>query len=160
MKFVPLAARHYKLLVDDGGVSTSYDIPSARGDRMKLQCAINGDKLMFEVLNANGSMSANRLYFYDKVNGLVLIGKGRSSGIVPLGNQPGITTVFLTDSVGNVLSESTLTSKYQMAEQPSVPDTIAADSMNSWLERVNARKDECVCASCQERRELEPVCGK
>ncbi len=138
LTFVPLAERHYKLLVSDGGVTTSYDIPSARGDRMKLQCAINGNKLMFEVLNANASLPAGRLYMYDKANGLVLIGKGRQSGIVPLGNRPGVTTVFLTDSVGNVLSESSLSSRYRMAELPSVPDTIAADSINAWLERVGA----------------------
>ncbi len=154
LTFVPLAERHYKLLVSDGGVTTSYDIPSARGDRMKLQCAINGNKLMFEVLNANASLSAGRLYMYDKANGLVLIGKGRQSGIVPLGDRSGVTTVFLTDSVGNVLSESSLSSRYRMAELPSVPDTIAADSINAWLEclgagmgkRVMVRlatKDEC-----------------
>jgi len=40
-----------------------------------------------------------------------------------------------------------------MAEQPSVPDTIAADSMNSWLERVNARKDECVFARLAKKEE-------
>lgn len=154
LTFVPLTERHYKLLVSDGGVTTSYDIPSARGDRMKLQCAINGNKLMFEVLNANASLPTGRLYMYDKVNGLVLIGKGRRSGIVPLGDRPGVTTVFLTDSVGNVLSESSLSSRYRMAELPSVPDTIAADSINAWLERVDsssgkrvmvrlATKDEC-----------------
>lgn len=146
LKFVPLAARHYRLLVRDNGVTTSQDIPSACGDRMKLQCAINGDKLMFEVLNANSSLSANRLYLYNKANGLVLIGKGRPSGIVPLGNQPGVTTVFLTDSVGNVLSESSLTSKYRMAELPSVPDTIAADSVNTWLEHIGSSKDKCMLA--------------
>ncbi len=138
LTFVPLTERHYKLLVSDGGVITSYDIPSARGDRMKLQCAINGNKLMFEVLNANASLSAGRLYMYDKANGLVLIGKGRLSGIVPLGDRPGVTTVFLTDSVGNVLSESSLSSRCRMAELPSVPDKIAADSINAWLERVGA----------------------
>lgn len=154
LTFVPLTERHYMLLVSDGGVTTSYDIPSARGDRMKLQCAINGNKLMFEVLNANASLPTGWLYMYDKVNGLVLIGKGRRSGIVPLGDRPGVTTVFLTDSVGNVLSESSLSSRYRMAELPSVPDTIAADSINAWLERVDsssgkrvmvrlATKDEC-----------------
>lgn len=154
LKFVPLAERHYKLLVCDNDVTTSYDVPSACDDRMKLQCAINGDKLMFEVLNANGSLPASKLYLYDKTNGLVLIGKGRQSGIVPLGDQLGVATVFLTDSVGNVLSESSLTSKYRMAELPSVPDTIAADSINTWLGHVNSsqgkrvfarfvKKDEC-----------------
>lgn len=153
LKFVPLTARHCKLLVSNGGVTTSYDIPSARGDRMKLRCAINGDKLMFEVLNANSSLSANRLYFYDKANGLVLIGKGRPSGIVPLGNQPGITTVFLTDSVGNVLSESSLTSRYRMAELPSVPDTIAADSINAWLGRVRSCQGKRVFARFAKKNE-------
>lgn len=153
LKFIPLAARHYKLLVGDGGVTTSYEIPSARGDRMKLQCAINGDKLMFEVLNANSSLSTNMLYFYGKANGLVLIGKGRPSGIVPLGNQSGITTVFLTDSVGNVLSESTLTSKYQMAELPSVPDTIAADSINTWLGHIGSSKGLSVFARFAKKNE-------
>lgn len=154
LKFVPLAARRYRLLVSDNDVTTSFDIPSAYGDRMKLQCAINGNKLKFEVLNANASLPASRLYLYDKANGLVLIGKGRQSGIVPLGNQPGVRTVFLTDSVGNVLSESSLTSKYRMAELPLVPDTIAADSINAWLEQVDssngtrvfvrlAKRDEC-----------------
>lgn len=124
LKFVPLAARHYKLFVTDSGVTTSLEIPQAYPDRMKLQCAINGNKLMFEVLNANGSLPASRLYLYDKANGLVLIGKGRPSGIVPLGNRLGVTTVFLTDSVGNVLSESSLTSKYRMTELPSLPDVV------------------------------------
>ncbi len=139
LKFVPLAARHYKLFVTDNGVTTSLEIPQAYPDRMKLQCAINGNKLMFEVLNANGSLPASRLYLYDKANGLVLIGKGRPSGIVPLGNRLGVTTVFLTDSVGNVLSESSLTSKYRMTELPSLPDTIAADSIGAWLERIGSR---------------------
>lgn len=146
LMFVPLTARHYRLLVRDNGVTTSFDVPSARGDRMKLQCAINGDKLMFEVLNANSSLSNKRLFLYNKANGLVLIGKGRRSGIVPLGNQPGVTTVFLTDSVGNVLSESSLTSKYRMAELPSVSDTIAADSINTWLGHIGSSKGKCVFA--------------
>lgn len=139
LKFVPLAARHYKLFVTDNGVTTSLEIPQAYPDRMKLQCAINGNKLMFEVLNANGSLPASRLYLYDKANGLVLIGKGRPSGIVPLGNRLGVTTVFLTDNVGNVLSESSLTSKYRMTELPSLPDTIAADSIGARLERIGSR---------------------
>lgn len=146
LKFVPLAARHYKLFVTDNGVTTSLEIPQAYPDRMKLQCAINGNKLMFEVLNANGSLPASRLYLYDKANGLVLIGKGRQSGIVPLGNRLGITTVFLTDSVGNVLSESSLTSKYRMTELPSLPDTIAADSIGAWLERIGSSDGKSVFA--------------
>lgn len=146
LKFVPLAARHYKLLVSDNGVTTSLEIPQAYPDRMKLQCAINGNKLMFEVLNANGSLPASRLYLYDKANGLVLIGKGRPSGIVPLGNRLGVTTVFLTDSVGNVLSESSLTSKYRMTELPSLPDTIAADSIGAWLERIGSSDGKSVFA--------------
>lgn len=144
LKFVPLAARHYKLFVTDNGVTTSLEIPQAYPDRMKLQCAINGNKLMFEVPNANGSLPASRLYLYDKANGLVLIGKGRSSGIVPLGNRLGVTTVFLTDSVGNVLSESSLTSKYRMTELPSLPDTIAADSIGAWLERIGSSDGKSV----------------
>ena len=146
LKFVPLAARHYKLFVTDNGVTTSLEIPQAYPDRMKLQCAINGNKLMFEVPNANGSLPASRLYLYDKANGLVLIGKGRSSGIVPLGNRLGVTTVFLTDSVGNVLSESSLTSKYRMTELPSLPDTIAADSIGAWLERIGSSDGKSVFA--------------
>lgn len=101
---------------------------------------------MFEVLNANGSLPASRLYLYDKANGLVLIGKGRPSGIVPLGNRLGVTTVFLTDSVGNVLSESSLTSKYRMTELPSLPDTIAADSIGAWLERIGSSDGKSVFA--------------
>lgn len=146
LKFVPLAARHYKLFVTDNGVTTSLEIPQAYPDRMKLQCAINGNKLMFEVLNANGSLPASRLYLYDKANGLVLIGNGRPSGIVPLGNRLGVTTVFLTDSVGNVLSESSLTSKYRMTELPSLPDTIAADSIGAWLERIGSSDGKSVFA--------------
>lgn len=146
LKFVPLAARHYKLFVTDNGVTTSLEIPQAYPDRMKLQCAINGNKLMFEVLNANGSLPVCRLYLYDKANGLVLIGKGRPSGIVPLGNRLGVTTVFLTDSVGNVLSESSLTSKYRMTELPSLPDTIAADSIGAWLERIGSSDGKSVFA--------------
>lgn len=146
LKFVPLAARHYKLFVTDNGVTTSLEIPQAYPDRMKLQCAINGNKLMFEVLNANGSLPASRLYLYDKANGLVLIGKGRPSGIVPLGNRLGVTTVFLTDSVGNVLSESSLTSRYRMTELPSLPDTIAADSIGVWLERIGSSDGKSVFA--------------
>lgn len=146
LKFVPLAARHYKLFVTDNGVTTSLEIPQAYPDRMKLQCAINGNKLMFEVLSANGSLPASRLYLYDKANGLVLIGKGRPSGIVPLGNRLGVTTVFLTDSVGNVLSESSLTSKYRMTELPSLPDTIAADSIGVWLERIGSSDGKSVFA--------------
>lgn len=146
LKLVPLAARHYKLFVTDNGVTTSLEIPQAYPDRMKLQCAINGNKLMFEVPNANGSLPASRLYLYDKANGLVLIGKGRSSGIVPLGNRLGVTTVFLTDSVGNVLSESSLTSKYRMTELPSLPDTIAADSIGAWLERIGSSDGKSVFA--------------
>lgn len=146
LKFVPLAARHYKLFVTDNGVTTSLEIPQAYPDRMKLQCAINGNKLMFEVLNANGSLPASRLYLYDKANGLVLIGKGRPSGIVPLDNRLGVTTVFLTDSVGNVLSESSLTSKYRMTELPSLPDTIAADSIGAWLERIGSSDGKSVFA--------------
>lgn len=146
LKFVPLAGRHYKLLVSDNGVTTSLEIPQAYPDRMKLQCAINGNKLMFEVLNANGSLPVSRLYLYDKANGLVLIGKGRPSGIVPLGNRLGVTTVFLTDSVGNVLSESSLTSKYRMTELPSLPDTIAADSIGVWLERIGSSDGKSVFA--------------
>lgn len=146
LKFVPLVARHYKLFVTDNGVTTSLEIPQAYPDRMKLQCAINGNKLMFEVLNANGSLPASRLYLYDKANGLVLIGKGRPSGIVPLGNRLGVTTVFLTDSVGNVLSESSLTSKYRMTELPSLPDTIAADSIGAWLERIGSSDGKSVFA--------------
>ena len=131
LKFIPQSGANYRLLVNNGGAVQTFSLPVATNDRPKVQCVASADKLKFEILNARPPISAYRLYIYNKENGLVRIGSVRSAGIVTLHGQPHITTMFLTDSVGNVLSECTTMARYDMAPMPETPDTITVADVNS-----------------------------
>ena len=138
LKFIPQAGRQYKAVASIGGKSLSSDIPQPVTDRMKLQCAVSGNRLKFELLNAPAYLSAYRLYLYNKESGLTRVGGMKQSGVVALVGSPRITTVFLTDSTGNVLSEATSISRYDMADMPQTPDTMSVADVATLADRLSA----------------------
>ena len=60
------------------------------------------------------------------------------SGVVPLAASPRLATMFLTDSLGNVLSESTAMARYVMTDIPQTPDTISASAFASLADSFSA----------------------
>lgn len=138
LKFIPQTGKNYRLLVDKDGISHPFDLPKATHERMKVQCVTSGNRLKFEILNAKPSLSNNRLYIYNKENGLARIEFVRPTGIIMLHNQPRITTMFLTDSVGNVLSECTAMSRYDMVTISETPDTIKVGRIDSLATMLTA----------------------
>lgn len=138
LKFIPQAGRQYRVAVSGRDNAPSYfDVPQARSDSMKLQCVLSGGRLKFEVLNASGDLSFNRLCFYSNESGLVGLGGARPSGVVPLSVSPRIVTMFLTDSIGNVLSEATAMARYTMGDIPQTPDTIKASYAASLADSLS-----------------------
>lgn len=69
---------------------------------------------------------------------MVRIGSARPSGVVPLAASPRLATMFLTDSLGNVLSESTAMARYVMTDIPQTPDTISASAFASLADSLSA----------------------
>lgn len=138
LKFIPQTGRQYKAVASIGDKSLSVDVPQAKTDSIKLQCAVSGNRLKFELLNAPADLSAYRLYIYNKESGLTRVDGMKRSGVVALVGNPRITTAFLTDSTGNVLSESTAIARYDMVDMPQTPDTISAADVATLANRLGA----------------------
>lgn len=136
LKFIPQDGRSYSVLVGEKGECGSFCVPQAFDDRVKLQCFVNGNKIRFELLNVKGDLSDYQLYFYNKENGLKRVEPLRKSGVVLLEKMPWITTAFLADSMGNVLSECTSVSRYSLPEAVQLPDTVASDEVTVLSEKL------------------------
>lgn len=137
LKFIPQANRNYHLSVTVNGAATSFDVPQARRDSVKLHCVVSGNRLKYEMLNANAPLTSYRIYIYDRESGLVEVSDVRQCGIVLLENNPFISTVFLTDNTGKVLSESTVISRYRINGLAGIPARIAADSVAGIAGRLS-----------------------
>ncbi len=139
-KFIPQAGVKYQLLASKDDMLRTFDVAVENRNSMKLQCAISGGKLKYKILNARNDLSPYKLYIYDRVNGLLHIDNVMPSGIIPLAKESLLSTVFLTDSIGDVVTEATALAKYRMAEMPQIPDTITcgvATEMNGKTDSLN-----------------------
>ncbi len=129
-KYIPQSGKRYMVAVNSNSKRFTADVPKAISNRMKLQCtAASGNRLKFEILNARKKLDNCRLYIYNKENGIVNIDKVKASGIITMDKHANITTAFLTDSIGNILSEATAIASYDMQELPMIPDTINVNNI-------------------------------
>ncbi len=114
--FIPQKDRRYELVVVNNRTEQRFAVPQARSTGVKLQCWFSGNGINFNIYNPQELGDGSRLFFYNRESGLCQIAGFKSSGVLRLGGKSGVTTLFLTDSLGNVLSQSTAVAKYAAVE--------------------------------------------
>ena len=91
----------------------------------KIQCFIRDRKVSFSTSNAYALPEGYRLYGYDCKNGLTKIDAKASHGTFVLGAKPNLFTIFLTDSLNRVLSESSAIGITELQYSVNAPHTVA-----------------------------------
>ena len=91
----------------------------------KIQCFIRDRKVSFSTSNAYALPEGYRLYGYDCKNGLTKIDAKASHGTFVLGAKPNLFTIFLTDSLNRVLSESSAIGITELQYSVKAPHTVA-----------------------------------
>ncbi len=139
-KYIPQTGKRYTVVTNYHSGRYVADVPEAVSDRMKLQCVAMGNRLKFEILNANKDLKNYRLHIYNKENGLISIDNIKTSGIIALDRKAMLTTAFLTDATGAIISEATAITKYDMQAMPSIPDTLSAMDFASLSKEISDGK--------------------
>ncbi|MGN1264948.1 MAG: hypothetical protein ACI4UL_03945, partial [Muribaculaceae bacterium] len=91
----------------------------------KIQCFIRDRKVSFSTSNAHALPKGYRIYGYDCKNGLTKIDAKASHGTFVLGAKPNLFTIFLTDSLNRVLSESSAIGIPELQYSVNAPHTVA-----------------------------------
>jgi len=123
LQFIPKAGVEYRLTGRIDGEDYSFPLPAATSD-VKVQGVLNRQRLNYQLLNAGADLSRYRLFTYDRLNGIMELPSLRAGGIIQLGNAPAVLTLFLTDTLKNVISEYTVASRYEGAATLSAPGTL------------------------------------
>ncbi len=91
----------------------------------KIQCFIRERKVSFSTSNTHALPEGYRIYGYDCKNGLTKIDAKASHGTFVLGSKPNLFTIFLTDSLNRVLSESSAIGIPELQYSVNAPHTVA-----------------------------------
>ena len=91
----------------------------------KIQCFIRERKVSFSTSNTHALPEGYRMYGYDCKNGLTKIDAKASHGTFVLGSKPNLFTIFLTDSLNRVLSESSAIGITELQYSVKAPHTVA-----------------------------------
>ena len=91
----------------------------------KIQCFIRERKVSFSTSNTHALPEGYRMYGYDCKNGLTKIDAKASHGTFVLGSKPNLFTIFLTDSLNRVLSESSAIGIPELQYSVKAPHTVA-----------------------------------
>ena len=104
----------------------------------KIQCFIRERKVSFSTSNTHALPEGYRLYGYDCKNGLTKIDAKASHGTFVLGSKPNLFTIFLTDSLNRVLSESSAIGIPELQYSVNAPLTVAVgDSIVPVIEGLS-----------------------
>ena len=104
----------------------------------KIQCFIRERKVSFSTSNTHALPEGYRIYGYDCKNGLTKIDAKASHGTFVLGSKPNLFTIFLTDSLNRVLSESSAIGIPELQYSVNAPLTVAVgDSIVPVIEGLS-----------------------
>lgn len=104
----------------------------------KIQCFIRERKVSFSTSNTHALPEGYRMYGYDCKNGLTKIDAKASHGTFVLGSKPNLFTIFLTDSLNRVLSESSAIGIPELQYSVNAPLTVAVgDSIVPVIEGLS-----------------------
>ena len=104
----------------------------------KIQCFIRERKVSFSTSNTHALPEGYRMYGYDCKNGLTKIDAKASHGTFVLGSKPNLFTIFLTDSLNRVLSESSAIGIPELQYSVNAPHTVAVgDSIVPVIEGLS-----------------------
>ena len=104
----------------------------------KIQCFIRERKVSFSTSNTHALPEGYRMYGYDCKNGLTKIDAKASHGTFVLGSKPNLFTIFLTDSLNRVLSESSAIGIPELQYSVNAPHTITVgDSIVPAIEGLS-----------------------
>ena len=104
----------------------------------KIQCFIRERKVSFSTSNTHALPEGYRMYGYDCKNGLTKIDAKASHGTFVLGSKPNLFTIFLTDSLNRVLSESSAIGIPELQYSVKAPHTVAVgDSIVPVIEGLS-----------------------
>lgn len=104
----------------------------------KIQCFIRERKVSFSTSNTHALPEGYRMYGYDCKNGLTKIDAKASHGTFVLGSKPNLFTIFLTDSLNRVLSESSAIGIPELQYSVNAPLTVAVgDSIVPAIEGLS-----------------------
>ncbi len=104
----------------------------------KIQCFIRERKVSFSTSNTHALPEGYRMYGYDCKNGLTKIDAKTSHGTFVLGSNPNLFTIFLTDSLNRVLSESSAIGIPELQYSVNAPHTVAVgDSIVPVIEGLS-----------------------
>ena len=104
----------------------------------KIQCFIRERKVSFSTSNTHALPEGYRMYGYDCKNGLTKIDAKASHGTFVLGSKPNLFTIFLTDSLNRVLSESSAIGITELQYSVNAPLTVAVgDSIVPVIEGLS-----------------------
>lgn len=107
--FVPGKNRSYAVSFADEGVERRFDAPTVNAKTARIDAAVSGRKLVFELSEGAQKVKDARLYVFDRNNGISEIAKPGASGVITLANAPtGPVTLFLTDGNLNIATQTTV----------------------------------------------------
>lgn len=102
ISFVPKPREKYAITLDDGSL---LDFVEAYDTAPKIECSLNNKKVSYTITNKNHAPKGYQIYGYDCQNGPTRINSEFSNGSFALARKPHLFTIFLTDSLHNVISE-------------------------------------------------------
>lgn len=107
--FVPGKGRRYSVRFSDEGVDRSFEAPQVNPKAVRIDAAVSGRKLVFELSDGAQKVKDSRLYVFDRNNGISEVTRPGASGVINLANAPsGPVTLFLTDGDIRTLTQTTV----------------------------------------------------
>ena len=91
----------------------------------KIQCFLQERKVSFTISNESALPQGYRIYGYDCKNGLSQVDAKTNRGAFLLQSKPSLFTIFLTDSLNRVLSQSSAFGVTKLQCSVTTPDVVA-----------------------------------
>ena len=119
--FVPQRGETYSLCLVEGSYDSILGEVHTNDSIAKIECHIKGKKVAFNITNAQLLPPNHRIFGYDNINGITEVSTTNTQGAFALQRSPSLFTVFLTDSLLNVLSQCSAINPGDISCQLSAP---------------------------------------
>ncbi len=101
--FIPTAGSQYHIVY----ANRQFPVPEVKTNATKVEASLLGDKMHYKIANSGNLTPSHRIYTYDRINGLLRINQVTHSGIIQLKDAPTVATIFVADTLGNIVSQYT-----------------------------------------------------
>lgn len=101
--FIPTAGSQYHIVY----ANRQFPVPEVKANATKIEASLFGDKMQYKIANVGNLTPSHRIYTYDRINGLLRINQVAHSGIIQLKDAPTVATIFVADTLGNIVSQYT-----------------------------------------------------